>query len=281
MEYIETFHRQVDGNNITQKYLNEKCVVTESGRQVYRNVNYSNTFRPDYANEMSRVLGDVQHDLCCYCMRLLPKGSKLITLEHIIPQSSSSEEFDRYTTLGYDELSIDNLIHTDKFSGTPTSATLPPLPHTVAYHNFLISCNGSFVPENYTHLCCNNARKEKFIVPVFFNPSIAEEIEYTPEGKVQAKKTATHKAHITAFISAARLNDKTLQEIRFIWYRLRHTELTAIAGAINDRKMKTLLLLKNCDNSTSLKTKYAIHPYKWELLLSYSWFHNYYRAHYK
>lgn len=110
MEYIETLHRQVDGNNITERYLADKCVVSENGRQVYRNIDYSNTFRPDYSNEMAILLGDVQNDMCCYCMRQLPKGSPQITLEHIIPQSSSIDQFNRYISLGYNELSEINLI---------------------------------------------------------------------------------------------------------------------------------------------------------------------------
>lgn len=280
MVHIETFHRQVEGNGITEKYLNEKCVVTENRRRLYRNIDYSSSFCPDYANTMCQLLGDVQHNLCCYCMRLLPKNSDIITLEHLIPQSSSEENFERYVSLGYDELSNETLATTERFSGSPTSTVMPPHPHTVAYHNFLISCDGSFVPDNNSHLCCNNARENKFIIPVFFNPSIADEIEYTPEGEIKAVETAPHKAGITTVISAARLNCKTLKEIRKIWYQFRHIDIHTINDAINNVKTRTLLLLKNCDKDITIKNKYAI-EHKWQLLLSYSWFHHYYSTHYE
>lgn len=279
MVYIETFHRHVDGNNITEKYLADKCVVSEKGRQVYRNIDYAGTFRPDYSNEMAILLGDVQNDMCCYCMRRLPKGSTLITLEHIIPQSSSIDEFNRYISLGYDELSDRNLIHTDVFSGKSISTPRPPLPHSVAYHNFLISCDGSFIPDNNSHLCCNNARQEKFLFPVFFDQDIEKNIEYTPSGEAKAGDNVKQKSKITIAISAAKLNCKSLVEIRQIWYCLRHIDLDSIINAVNDRKTRIILIMNYCKDSYLMK-KYATYSYKWELLLSYSWFHGYYKRHY-
>lgn len=279
MEYIETLHRQVDGNNITERYLADKCVVSENGRQVYRNIDYSNTFRPDYSNEMAILLGDVQNDMCCYCMRQLPKGSPQITLEHIIPQSSSIDQFNRYISLGYNELSEINLIHTDVFSGKSISTPRPPLPHAVAYHNFLISCDGSFIPDNNSHLCCNNARQEKLLIPVFFDADIEQNIEYTPSGEAKAADKARQKSNITVAISAAKLNCKPLREIRRIWYCLRHIDLDTIISAVNDRRTKIILIMKHCKDN-NLLNKYTIYPYKWELLLSYSWFHSYYKKHY-
>lgn len=37
--------------------------------------------------------------------------------------------------------------------------------------------------------------------------------------------------------------------------------------------------MKHCKDN-NLLNKYTIYPYKWELLLSYSWFHSYYKKHY-
>lgn len=280
MVHIETFHRQVDGNNITQRYLSEQCVVMGDKKRIYRNIDYSGSFRPKYANEMCNLLGEVQNDLCCYCMRHLPKDSKQITLEHIVPQSCSDEEFDRYISLGYNELTEKNLILTHAFSGKPIATELPPMPHTVAYHNFLISCDGSFVTDNKSHLCCNNARGDQFLIPVFFNENIADEIEYTPQGVAKAKNTAIHRAKIISTISVARLNCNTLKEIRSIWYKFRALPLQMLEEAVYDYRKKTSLLLKYCENNNSLKNKY-VRSYKWQLLLSYSWFHSYYKSHYE
>lgn len=271
MKHIDHIKASVSGNKITDNYLS----VCFNQQTRMHSVDYDSSFRVSgKRGEMIQLLGRLQNNLCCYCMRKLQLNSAETTLEHIIPQSiGSTVDMQPYFNLGYPNLLAEHLIASREFSSL-RSPSIPPRPHTVAYFNFTLSCNGTFLPDGIS-VCCNNYRQDKFINPVFFNPDIEQQVTYNSDGKIYPVHGCHLFAEITDLIVKTRLNYKELVEIRKIWHALSNITLKEIEEKNTEPQRKRLLLINltgNIKEINKLADKYKINQ-RWKTLMSYSWFH--------
>ncbi|MDR0750522.1 MAG: hypothetical protein LBF62_13265 [Tannerellaceae bacterium] len=82
-----------------------------------------------------------QHNRCCYCMRNMENENEQKTLEHIIPKSiTKKDDFNKYLN-SETVLNSSNVCLTKEFIDKKEKK-FPPFPHSVAYQNLTISCNG-------------------------------------------------------------------------------------------------------------------------------------------
>ncbi|MDE6559207.1 MAG: hypothetical protein K2K29_04925 [Muribaculaceae bacterium] len=223
---------------------------------------------------MLNLLGELQDQYCCYCMRRINMGSDEATLEHIIPQSmTQTADMKPYFDLGYDSLSSERLIATREFCGL-YSPDIPPRPHSVAYHNFALSCNGSFA-EGGISMCCNNYRGNSFVNPVYLNEGVADMVEYCCDGEMRPVSGCVLYGDIVDMIKNTGLNCKNLKTIRRIWYALSEVGLDDILNLKREKDRK-LLLLKYLDwapKELNKLVEFYIEDTHWDLLMSYKWFH--------
>jgi len=155
---------------------------------------------------LTNLLFKEQQNYCCYCMCKLEKGEE--TIEHIIPNKVKNKaEFEKYlrpnTVLNSKKVCFAKEFIENK------GRTFPPYPHTIAYQNLAVSCNGKFSKsESTTH--CNLERGDKYIEPFILDNLLVEKIEYKPDGSVILENG-------DAFIKILGLNENRLKMIRRIW----------------------------------------------------------------
>lgn len=184
MRFIDKHERQIEGSRITEDYLENECKMTDpiTGNIRYMNIDYPGSFtNRGYKNRLLELGMTSQNKFCCYCLRKIERKQSA-TLEHIIPQNSQ-------TTAGYDryeELSAHEIVLTSHFTSA-NNQSRPPYPHTVAWNNLVVSCNGRFPLDNHvaSH-CCNNARSSDFAPPVYYLRDIESRIVFMQDGTMQA-----------------------------------------------------------------------------------------------
>ncbi len=271
MKHVDHVRRQVRGTGITDTYLS---LCFNQVTRMY-NVDYNTSFRTTgKRDEMVNLFGELQQDLCCYCMRKIQRGTPQATLEHIIPQSTDrTQDMLPYFNLGYGSLNGDTLIASREFNRLH-NPDFPPRPHTVAYHNFALSCNGDFVPDGAS-ICCNNRRGDAFVNPVYLNSDIETMIAYLPDGRIQPVSGSILFEDIVDLIRIVALNHDALKEIRWIWHELSSIPLNEIERIERNNERKQLLL-KYLDGEPKKINKLAekyMDKDRWNRLMSYSWFH--------
>lgn len=230
---------------------------------------------------------NVQSCMCCYCMRELDPNHKpqSTTLEHIIPQTASKDDLAPYFALGYTGLDARHIEHREQFLRTRHKPNVKiPHPHDVAYHNFAVSCDGAFLPGIQGGSCCNLARGNEFIDPIFLDPNAQQRLTYTEDGLVMP--TIDTDVAASRFIQKAKLNAQRLREIRSLWYKLSITPLSQILAIKTSRDKRTLLLsvLFQDGSKLGLSRDDAIlknfsNESYWDTLMEYKWFHSYYSVH--
>lgn len=271
MKYLDHVRGRVRGCRITDSYL-AACFNQQT--RMY-SPDYEGTFRTSgRRDEMTSLLGELQDCHCCYCMRKIRMGTEEATLEHIIPQSvTQTSEMKPYFDLGYDSLRREHLIATREFCGL-YSPVIPPRPHTVAYHNFALSCNGSFV-DGGRSLCCNNYRGNAFVNPVYLNGGVADMVEYCRDGEMRPVSGCGLYGDIVDMIKDTGLNCNNLKMIRRIWFALSEVDLDSILSLKREKDRK-LLLLKYLDwppKELNKCIEFFIRDAHWDLLMAYRWFH--------
>ena len=239
MQYINKKANENEGNLITDEYLENECKTTDqlTGDVRYQNIDYAGSFSSSGYKKQMLELGMVsQQRYCCYCLRKIGK-SKSATLEHIIPQKSASTEgYDRYA-----ELSNQQVILTPEYT-SEENQTRPPHPHTVAWNNLVVSCDGRFPIDNQVSShCCNNARSSEYAPPVYYLPDLESQLVYMQNGTL-LPRDGNNQNDIRATIGSAKLNCQALKEIRRLWYLLRDCSYKEIVACLYDRdlRMKTL-----------------------------------------
>lgn len=273
MRYIDKTAGYTEGNRITDEYLENECKTSDpvTGCVRYINIDYAGSFtNRGYKNRLLKLGMDMQQKYCCYCLRKI-ENSKQATLEHIIPQKLT-------TTNGYDtysELSAHEIVLTDDFRSAPNQ-NRPPYPHTVAWNNLVVSCNGHFpLDNNVTSHCCNNARSSDFAPPVYYLPDIEARIIYMQDGTMLAQIGELYD-NVQDTIRAAKLNHQSLKEIRRLWYLLRNLPYKEIVKCLHDRnlRMKTLISVFNMDNKKDVDFIFKYHRNEyWEVFMKYHLFY--------
>lgn len=280
MRFIDkiTRNRSRNGGNITAAYLSS-CWNPEASRFV--GIDYDGNFRSSgtYARMVDFLCSEVQDHLCCYCMRRFSHLGD-VTLEHIIPHRSRVDDFPMYFQFGYDGLDDTHIEPLTTFiinRHSPNSDI--PHPHTVAYHNFAASCDGAFIPDLPGGKCCNLARGNSFIDPLFLSHNAAQRIAYTEDGMA----VPTNDSDILAqnFINATKLNTPRLREIRLLWYRLSEFTREDILGITTENERQEMLTRVLFRDSSELNRDISIlknykNPSYWLTLMSYDWFYEYY-----
>ena len=240
MQYIDKSVHREEGNRITLQYLEDIKIEDE---QRYP-VDYNNSFRilpkkeNSYYKQMVSVLLMNQRNYCCYCMRRLT-GVGDTTLEHIIPQSSNTDRIKYYQRDEVPELKNQIVLSSD-FSHT-INPLLEKLPHTVAYDNLVASCHGELPKIEHTDdavihdgQCCNNARGNEDIYPIFLL-NIPNLIIYHKSGQALEGNEEQWNEDVRKVILNTRLNYESLRDIRRLWFVLKENSIEEI-NRLGDNK---------------------------------------------
>ena len=285
MQHIDKSVHREEGNRITLQYLEDIKIEDE---QRYP-VDYNNSFRilpkkeNSYYKQMVSVLLMNQRNYCCYCMRRLT-GVGDTTLEHIIPQSSNTDRIKYYQRDEVPELK-NQIVLSGDFSHT-INPLLEKLPHTVAYDNLVASCHGELpkiehIDDAVIHdgQCCNNARGNEDIYPIFLL-NIPNLIIYHKSGQALEGNEEQWNEDVRKVILNTRLNYESLRDIRRLWFVLKDNSIEEInrlgdnkdtrRDLIRDALYLTSLEQKDIDN---LLTKFQKEEY-WNTFLLYDWFHS-------
>lgn len=265
MEYIDKEKSREWAQQLIREFLdwlkNESETYPEDLYIAFR----ADTPRKD--SFIERLLEDNNHR-CCYCMRDL-KGT---TLEHMIPQSVKTRVgYDRYFK-GESSLDANNIVLAQEYLNNPQE--VPPFPHTIAYENLIPSCFGD-LPYNSAK-CCNNHRKDRFIHPLVFRPTIHEEVKYYQNGDVVWTEDSEY---IEPTITTLGLDCLELKAIRRIWYYLANKGIgcegqNSMQMAVDD----LLIEIGTPSNSEEKAMQQMLMNFKkdeyWGLLKKYTYFNN-------
>jgi hypothetical protein len=227
---------------------------------------YVNLTYEDFRNEEFRDLLLKEQDyFCCYCMKRILKDET--TLEHIIPnKSKDSSEIHNYTPYG-------ELKHNVRFWESKMryeKLKLPPFPHILAYENIVASCNG-FIPDSGFSKCCNNARGNKEIVPLFYISTIRKEIQYDLSGLIICNE------NYNDTIENLKLEHPTLQLFRRCWLNLpsKYSALDVIDASV-DEKLRDNIIDDMDVTRIKISDRTTIkNPVYWNSFMNYFWFYLY------
>lgn len=284
MRYINKESSLVAGHEITDNYLNNNCrVADDNGHYHYQNIDYDGSFRTSGAKEeMQSLILMNQGNRCCYCMRDLSELNQHVTLEHIIPQETDTEEFCKYTSLRVRFLASTDVTLCNSFCFMP-DVNLPPRPHTVTFENLVASCDGTFPDKASTAQCCNNRRGKKFVYPLYLDENIESEIVYMKNGTMQPKIGCTHEAEYRQSIENVNLNCSNLKDIRRLWYLLANEDFDDLNASLNDKNLRVQLLRRvlyrdvNMILQDNMIYSKFMHDGYWSTFLMYHWFYKKYR----
>ena len=168
-------------------------------------------FRQRLINE---VLIQEQDGLCCYCMRRLSECKKM-TIEHVMPNHAVDKtELDKYRTRATE---LDGLPHSEDFKSL-SPITYPPHPHSIAYQNLLLSCDGNLFNESPTPQCCNLKRKHTFLLPFVLYSNIIQTFIYTEDGMAEWQEDPEPPESRGNAMRILGLNKSILKMVRRIWF---------------------------------------------------------------
>lgn len=271
MLYIDKDKDERKGNAITDDYLNQECLtvdpITQQAR--YQNIDYAGSFSSGgYRKRMLRLGSQSQQKYCCYCLRKMGREDAA-NLEHIIPQSAT--ETAPYET--YNGLSHEKTILTSQYI-SKANQQRPPYPHTVAWHNLVVSCNGCFpAGTSGSSQCCNHARSSKLAPPVYYLKDIEAHVNYMKDGSIRAIDK-----DVQYTIEAARLNCQPLKEIRKLWFLLRKHDYKDIVLGNHDTQHRYRILLSafeftaHATEELRIVKKYQ-KPEYWKVFMKYHLFY--------
>ena len=274
------------GHEIVNSFLKESWNEQEGK---YVNCDYA-SFKRD--RRMENLLYKEQGGFCCYCMRHLFIG-KHTSLEHVLPhhcrtkQGGSDYETNNYYKRFIKPLSNVSYVH---LNGSKVKWHVgPPYPHFCAYENLVLSCDGSlFVDEDRRnniypsrlHLCCNEYRGNKLIVPLFFFSNVEKLIEYKDDGRMSVSnnvRSPQRQIELSNTIEQLNLENEKLRIIRQVWCLIASSQLYHVAdvrNAAQDNVMRTIILA-DCGVPVHLQ-KRVNQPIYWSLLCEYYWFYGYF-----
>lgn len=255
----------------------------------YVNCNFA-SFKRD--REIEQLLHREQRGFCCYCMRHLTIGNHT-SLEHVMPHHCKNihGKLD-YKIINYYRRFNKNfrkVVYTHLNASNRPWHVGPPYPHFCAYENLVLSCDGSlFTGEDNgknlypskLHLCCNERRGNKQIVPIFFLPNVSELFVYKDDGSIgisKKVKSPLRQIELSDTIDALALEHERLQIIRQVWYHIANSHQYAIDDvrlAIHNATLRNSIL---ADCGVPLRIEERVNnPIYWSLLCDYYWFYKYF-----
>lgn len=274
------------GHHIVNDFLREAWDEQEGK---YVNCDY-NSFKRD--RKMERLLHQEQDGFCCYCMRHLTVGHHT-SLEHVMPHhcNKKNDKLDYKTTNYYRRFNKNfrKVTYIQLNGSTRQWQVGPKYPHFCAYENLVLSCDGSlFIDEDRIrnlypsklHLCCNEFRGNKRIVPIFFLPNVNELFVYKDDGSIGISnkvKSPLRQIELSDTIDALALEHNRLQIIRQVWYFIAKSHLYGInevKAAISDEVLRRdILAVCGVPFSIAKRVNQSIY---WSLLCDYYWFYRYF-----
>jgi hypothetical protein len=140
----------------------------------------------------------------------------------------------------------------------------------LAYENLVASCNGS-IPNEGLSKCCNNARGEKNIIPLFYIAFVKDEVKYDLDGKIN------YDQKYSQTITNLQLDHQTLQLFRKCWLNLpsNYSALDVIDASTNESLRNNII--DDMDvNRISISDRTTIkNPIYWNTFMNYFWLYLY------
>ena len=154
----------------------------------------------------------------------------------------------------------------------------PPFPHNVAYNNLVLSCLGTFPDENRpaSNMCCNIKRQEKYAFPAYYFPDIQQYISYKTDGTIIVEIAAPFYEDIHNLVCSTKLFIRPLNEIRRLWYELRHTNYRDIYSCRNTDERRELLSSKLISMTLEDKKKFISKYIKDDYWKTFMLYHKFY-----
>ena len=274
------------GHHIVNDFLRKAWNEQDSK---YVNCDYSSFKRN---GKMERLLHQEQGGFCCYCMRHLTTGHHT-SLEHVMPHHCKKKNgMVDYKIVNYYHHFNKNFkkvayIH---LNGSSRQWHIgPKYPHFCAYENLVLSCDGSlFVDEDKArkiypsklHLCCNEHRGDKQIIPFFFFPDASNLFVYKGDGSIcisKKVKSSLRQIELSDTIDALALEHERLKIIRQVWFHIANSHIYGIKDvrdAISNITLRNNIL---ADSGVPARIEKRIkQPVYWSLLCDYFWFYKYF-----
>ena len=222
---------------------------------------------------LGNILLEEQKGRCCYCMkRIAGLKPEQMSIEHVIVNHpNDANDYNQY--LGRNS-QLDNaeIIRTDEF--IERQVPPPPYPHSVAYENMLMSCDGKCHVGLNTPFSCNNKRIHDFVVPLPLMPNINAEIKYKKDGFVYwTKETNTEKPSVEVL----GLNNGVLKLIRRIWFKLAINGMSPLICNRQELVYEVLGdLLDDGADDADMQTLFLFgnNNWYWDLLLRFDYFND-------
>ena len=275
MKFIDKTLKKQEGEQIITEFLD--CFYRRKGAYPKDMYNAICTEIDDAHNHikfrtrLESVLLAEQDGLCCYCMRKLSECHK-ITIEHIIPNHAKDKaELDEYRTK---KTELDELPHPKEFMAQ-SPIVYPPHPHSIAYQNMILSCDGDLFKENNVRpVCCNLKRAHRFLPPFVLYNDIAQRFNYTVDGMAEwvddpeppeSKKNAMRILGLNSFV---------LRMVRRIWFFCIDHRLNPHADkkeVIVNTMMGYLKAQSTTESEVNMLLNFKKDKY-WKLLLEYDAF---------
>ena len=316
MKYIDKYSRHEEAHDFNVRYLKD-CYSGDIHSPIPR-LDQDQAFEgfknPKYADGepgWRQLLYKEQDGRCCYCMRRLSEEKGTVNYEHVIPCSlegkRGQEEYAYYAEQApalRDFVEMADvfaekfrILSMREFASVDDLDRQEKMPHTIALANLLAACNGKRNQEHSRGCCCNHSRSDDRILPVMLMKDAVHRVQYDKNGILSIVGGESSWKKIID-----ELNDKTLQEIRSIWYHISRTTYRPenIRALYEEQDMLTrsrglIELFKQAygkDNFRDIPQEVQRYapltrpdapeesaPYFYlSTLLAYDWFYDYYRG---
>ena len=217
---------------------------------------------------IDEVLMPEQDGRCCYCMRRFSADGP-VTIEHLMPNHADDKaELELYRTRPTE---LDGLPHTKDFKAM-NPIVYPPHPHSIAYQNMVLSCNGDFFHVKSKPVCCNLKRRHSFVPPFVLHDNIADTFVYYVDGTAEWTEDPNPVDSCNNAVKILGLNNTVLKMIRRIWFFCtdNHIEPQSVG---KDMVIKQISFYMSTGNELNMLLNFKNESY-WSLFLEYDAFAN-------
>ena len=262
MEYINK-NQAPQANAIIDDYLR---IITIPGPYRPRKLYQGFSSQLGKNNLINNVLLPEQGYRCCYCMRSMP-SNLYGTIEHIIPESVSSNGMNDYFNKELGGLIAANICHTKVYM--EGNSNPGQYPHEIAYYNYAMAC-----------LKWNNERRgDQEIYPLFLIPNIKQQVNYNRNtGKIFWSNDPDF---LNPTIEKLELNGDQLKAIRTVWIfgHDNPTQTYSTPDTVNHISEREELVYRAFGRALMNDSSVSIDAYLsllneegWQLVLKYNYF---------
>ena len=204
-----------------QWWYGENCGSVLYNKLRFRDANGDN----NRIRLIEEVLLPEQEHRCCYCMRHIADRMDDASIEHIVPQhTTTNAEMNHYFTARSGTLNSDNVCLTPDYVRRGNVGA--PYPHHVAYHNFSVACRD-----------CNSSRGNYVIEPIFLFAGIRGEVVYndrTGEAEWALDPAYVNPVPELPTLEKVGVNRPLLKAIRAVWFYAKRNGLNPTTAGRED-----------------------------------------------